>query len=205
MTTRVFLVRHGQTESNRKGLALGRADPPLNDLGLLQAERLAGALAKEGLAAVYSSPLGRTLRTAERIAEACGLDVVVDDLLIEMDVGELDGMDFASVRENYPGFIEKWLSIEGPTHAMPGGERLIDVRDRGAEFLKRIAKERHDETVCAVTHNFVILAVLATVLDAELGSFRRLKHEVAAISVLEQERGVWSVAKTNDTCHLDGL
>lgn len=205
MTTRLFLVRHGQTESNRKGLALGRADPPLNELGIRQAERVAEALRGEEIVALYSSPLARTRRTAEIIGAGCGLAVVVDDLLIEMDVGDLDGLEFAEVRERYPDFIDKWLSDDGPNHPMPGGERLVDVRDRGAQFLERVLREHARENVCAVTHNFVILALLATVAGSGLGAFRRLRHEVAAISVLEQDGRSWRLAKMNDTCHLDGL
>lgn len=205
MGTRLFLVRHGQTESNRMGLALGRADPPLNELGLAQADRTAGALSGEGITVVYASPLTRTQQTADQIAAACGLEVTVDDLLIEMDVGELDGLGFPEVRKRYPDFIDKWLSEDGPNERMPGGESLADVRDRGVQFLERVRRERADQAVCAVTHNFVILALLATVLGGELAAFRRLKHEVAAISVLEDERGHWRITKMNDTCHVDGL
>lgn len=205
MTTRLFLVRHGETESNRKGLALGRSDPPLNERGLEQAEALGSALCTERFAAVYSSPLSRARDTARPIAEGCGVEVTVDDSLIEMDVGALDGLDFASVRERYPDFIEKWLSVDGPSEAMPGGESLRAVQERGAAFLDRVADEHESESVCAVTHNFVILALLATVLGMELSSFRRLRQGVAAVSVLEREGGVWRVLKMNDTCHLDRL
>jgi broad specificity phosphatase PhoE len=203
VTTRLLLVRHGETESNRKGLALGRADVPMNGLGQEQATQLAEALRREPIGAVYTSPLSRTRETAGRIGDALGLDVLIDDSLIEMDVGELDGLEFAEVRERYPEFIETWLSQDGPDHAMPGGESLRDVRDRAWRFVERTAKEHAGETVCAVTHNFVILTMLASALGIELGSFRRLRHGVAAISVLEWDGKVWRVAKMNDTCHLD--
>lgn len=203
MTTRLFLVRHGETESNRRGLALGRADVPMNDLGKAQAARLAEALRSEPIAAVYTSPLSRTRETARLIADALGLDVQIDDSLVEMDVGELDGLEFADVRERYPGFIETWLSQDGPDHPMPGGESLREVRDRAWRFVERSAKAHGTETVCAVTHNFVILTMLASALGIDLGSFRRLRHAVAAISLLEWDGKVWRVAKMNDTCHLD--
>lgn len=203
MTTRLFVVRHGETESNRKGLALGRADVPMNDLGKEQAVRVAGALRNEPIAAVYTSPLSRTRETADRIGDALGIDAQIDESLIEMDVGELDGLEFADVRERYPGFIETWLSSDGPDHPMPGGESLRDVRDRAWRFVERAAETHRDETVCAVTHNFVILTMLASALGTDLGSFRSLRHAVAAISVLEWDGKVWRVAKMNDTCHLD--
>lgn len=203
MTAHLFLVRHGETESNRKGLALGRADVPLNDLGKEQAQRLGEALRGEPISAVYSSPLSRTRETAGRIADALGLDVLIDQSLIEMDVGELDGLEFAEVRERYPGFIETWLSGEGPEHPMPGGESLGDVQKRASEFLARTAAEHEGEAVCAVTHNFVILTTLVSVLGVELSAFRRLRHAVAAVSAVEWDGKVWRVVKMNDTCHLD--
>lgn len=203
MTTRLFIVRHGETESNRKGLALGRADVPLNDLGREQAARLADALAIEPITAVYSSPLSRTRATAKQISDALGLEVQTNDLLVEMDVGELDGLDFAEVRERYPGFIETWLSNDGPEQPMPGGESLRDVSERSSRFLAFVADEHEGETVCGVTHNFVILTMLANVMGVGLASFRRLRHAVAAVSVLEWDGKLWRVAKMNDTCHLD--
>lgn len=203
MTSRLFLVRHGETDSNRDGLALGRADPPLNDLGVQQAERLAASLGRAQLVAVYSSPLIRARQTAEPIAERSGLDVRVDESLIEMDVGELDGLDFATVRERYPEFIEKWLSDDGPDEPMPGGESLSAVADRAMSFLESVGRAEGDGAVCAVTHNFVILALLSRVLGMRLSGFRRLRHSVAGISVLERERGAWRLVRMNDTCHLE--
>jgi ferrochelatase len=73
--TRIFVVRHGQTEWNRDERFRGRADVPLNDTGIAQARATAARLAREqGVAAVYSSPLSRAYQTAAPIAERLGLD-----------------------------------------------------------------------------------------------------------------------------------
>jgi probable phosphoglycerate mutase len=201
----LFLVRHGETDHNRDHLVLGRADVPLNDTGRRQAEALARALAGEQIAAVYCSPLQRTRLTAAPIAEAHGLEIVTDDALIEMDIGELDGLTFAELREKVPGWLERWQTAEGPEHAMPGGERLIDVRDRAWAALTAIA-ERHDgQGVCLVTHNFVILSLLTQVMGLELANFRRLRHSLAAITRIDWRAGRPRVASLNDTCHLEGI
>ena len=198
----LFLVRHGETEYNRQNLALGQEDVPLNETGLRQAEALGRALSGEALSAVYASPLERAVRTAEAIATPHGLDVVIEDGLIEMDVGEMDGLPFPEVREKFPAFIERWLGPDGPTERMPGGERLIDVRDRADAALSAIV-ERHDgERVCLVSHNFVILSLLTQLMGLELAGFRRLSHSVAAITRIEWRRGAPVVVTMNDTCHL---
>jgi broad specificity phosphatase PhoE len=205
MTTRLFLVRHGQTESNREGLALGRADVPLNDLGRRQAGCVASALIAESLVAVYASPLTRAVETARPVAAAHGLESRPEPGLIEMDIGELDGLTFGEVRERYPQLLEAWTGEDGPNQAMPGGERLIDVQQRASLAIEAIAERHADRSVCIVTHNFVLLSIAAQFLGAGLPAFRRLRHSVGGITTLDAERGRWRVVRLNDTCHLDGL
>jgi broad specificity phosphatase PhoE len=201
---RLYLVRHGETEHNRQSLALGQADVPLNETGVKQAEALGAALVSEDFAAVYSSPLSRSLRTAEAIASRHGLEVIVEDGLIEMDVGEMDGLTFPELREKYPGFIERWLSEDGPQQPMPGGESLVQVRDRAWDAVTRLAEAHDGESICAVTHNFVILSLLTRVIGIDLANFRRLRHGVAAVTRIDWRKGRPRVLSLNDTCHLPG-
>ncbi|OGO47109.1 MAG: hypothetical protein A2W34_03185 [Chloroflexi bacterium RBG_16_64_32] len=201
---RLFLVRHGETESNRRGLALGRDDVPLNERGLWQAERLGRALAPEPLAAVYSSPLRRTLDTARAVASPHGVDVQTEERLVEMDIGEADGLTFEEVRSRFPGLLEAWVSDKGPTQAMPGGERLLDVQERAWSAIADLAARHNEETVAAVTHNFVILTLLVRVLGLDLVQFRRLRHSVGAVSVLDTRPKRFTLVRLNDTCHLEG-
>ncbi len=201
----LFLVRHGETEHNRQNLALGQEDVPLNETGLRQAEALGRALSGERLTVVYASPLVRASRTAEAIAEAHGLEVVIEQGLIEMDVGEMDGMPLTEMSEKFPGLIERWLGPEGWNERMPGGERLVDVRERACAALSVIVKRHEGERVCLVSHNFVILSLLTQLMGLELAGFRRLRHSVAAITRVEWRHGAPMVVSLNDTCHLAGI
>lgn len=200
---RLFLARHGETEANRLGLALGRDDVPLNERGLRQAEQVARALAREPLAAVYSSPLQRALHMARAVAAPHDLPVQIEERLIEMDIGEADGLTLAEVRSRYPGLLEAWVSEEGPTQPMPGGERLVDVQERAWSAAQELAARHGDEAVAAVTHNFVILSVLVRVLGMELAQFRRLHHSVGALSVVDFLPARVTLVRLNDTCHLE--
>ncbi len=201
---RLILVRHGETESNRLGLALGRADVPLNERGRWQAGRLALALATEPLVAVYSSPLARALETAKAIAQVHSLEVQIDEGLIEMDIGQAEGLTFSEIGERFPGLLEAWVGPEGPFQPMPGGERLADVQERAWDAVGRIAARHPGAVACAVTHNFVILTVLATVMKIGLADFRRLRHAVGAISELDIAPTGTRIVRLNDTCHLEG-
>ncbi len=201
---RLYLIRHGETESNRLGLALGQDDVPLNERGLRQAEQVARALARQPLAAVYSSPLQRALSTARAIAEPQELEVKLEERLIEMDIGEAEGLTFAEVRSRYPNFLATWAGPEGPARPMPGGERLLDVQERAWSAVDELAARHGEEAVAAVTHNFVILSILARVLGIELAQFRRLRHSVGAIAEVDFSPRRVMVVRLNDTCHLQG-
>ena len=200
---RLILVRHGETDTNKARLALGQADVELNEHGRWQAQRLAVSLKREPIAAIYSSPLKRTLSTAEPIASSHGLEVQVDDGLIEMDIGEMEGLTFQQVRERHPHFLQVWLGDQAAHEAMPGGERLLDVQERAWQTIERIRERQEHGTVAVVTHNFVILTLFCRVLGLELADFRRLRLSVAAKSVLEMGRDRIIVVGFNDTCHLD--
>jgi len=203
---RLILVRHGETEHNRTHLALGRADVPLNNTGLRQAAALEFALAEESIAAIYSSPLQRALETAKRIAAPHDLDVIIEERLIEMDIGELEGLTGAEMVRQHPDLMENWGGPKGVTYRMPGSnETLTDVQVRARQAVEEMLARHPDETVVAVTHNFVILATLAWLLTIELAEFRRLRHSVAAISSVEMASGRVQVITLNDTSHLRGI
>ena len=195
-------MRHGETDSNRQGLALGRADVSLNETGRRQAELLAVALSSQPMVAVYASPLSRTVDTARPIASANSLTVEIDSRLIEMDVGELDGLAFNEVRERYPGLLETWVSEGGAAHAMPGGERLIDVQARVTDAVRSLAELHPEQAICAVTHNFVILSLLADILGIDLAGFRLVRHAVAGVTTIEVKNDRRRILRFNDTCHV---
>jgi broad specificity phosphatase PhoE len=201
----LILVRHGETDFNRDSVALGRADVPLNDRGRRQAEALGRALAPEPLAAVYSSPLRRAADTAAAVASHHALAVQTESALIEMDVGEIDGIPLADVGARYPELLPEWMSERGPEYTMPGGERLVDVAARSWEFLQELQATHEKQSVAVVTHNFVILSALAQALGLPLHEFRRVRHAVAAVSRLTLRGDRVDVVAVNDTCHLAGI
>jgi broad specificity phosphatase PhoE len=200
---RVVLVRHGETESNRERLALGREDVPLNERGRRQAAALAASLEGVPLAAVYSSPLRRALETARPLADARGLEVQVEDGLIEMAVGELEGLSPQELRDGHGDFLRDWFSSRAGELRMPGGESLQDVQDRAWAVIERLRERHPEDTVAVVTHNFTISAILCRVLGLPLASFRRLRHDLGARALLDIREDRAVVVSLNDTCHLE--
>lgn len=203
---KLIFVRHGETEYNRQSLALGRADVPLNEKGIRQAASLEFALAEEEIAAIYSSPLQRALDTAKRIAAPHDLQPIVEERLIEMDIGELEGMTGPEMAKQHPDLMANWGGPKGVTYRMPGSnETLVDVQARSRLAVEDLLARHADETVVTVSHNFVILATLAWLLTIDLAEFRRLRHSVAAISSVELAGARVQVITLNDTSHLRGI
>jgi broad specificity phosphatase PhoE len=144
-STRILLVRHGQSTWNALGKWQGRADPPLSPLGQQQA---ASAAARIGIVdAVIASPLVRARQTAEIIAEGIGVGPVdTDDRLIETDAGDWTGLTFHEIRTGWPGWLDQ--------HKWPDNfEKEIDIVARMAEALIDIAARHPGASVVAVTHS----------------------------------------------------
>jgi broad specificity phosphatase PhoE len=201
---RLYFIRHGQTQHNADGLALGRRDVPLNETGRAQAQTLARRLAGAPIEAVYASPLGRALETARPLADALGLEVGVEERLIEMDVGEVEDLPFDELRERYPEFLRRWRSDGLADVPMPGGETLRQVQERAWAAVEALRGRHGDGAVAAVTHNFVILSLLCRVLRLPLDRFRSLRQDVGAYSVVELGPERAYVVSANNRCHLEG-
>jgi ribonuclease H / adenosylcobalamin/alpha-ribazole phosphatase len=183
---RLVVVRHGQVEANLEQRYLGLRDDPLTPLGAAQAEAVAGALARLPLAAVYSSPLQRTVTTAAAIARRQRLEVVADDRLLEMSFGGWEGLTRAELVARSPEDardLARWE--EDPSVPPPGGDSLALVQARVLAFVAERAEQRPGQVVALVSHVGPIKALLCAALGLDLRSSRRLFLDPATVSVLD--------------------
>lgn len=200
----LYLVRHGETAHNRDGLGLGRADVPLTTHGALQAARLGQQLAGSPITRVYASPLARALLTAEAVAGPHGLTVETRDGLLELDIGETEGLPFAEIRARYPEFLAQWTGTDGFSARMPGGESMADLAARLAPFAQELRK-LDLPAVAVVSHNFVARVLLCHLLGIELSAYRSFVLGLAAYCTLDVRDGRVMVVNINERCHLDAL
>lgn len=153
--TRLYLVRHGQTDWNIEGRWQGHVDIPLNALGHQQAASVAKALAGEGLSAIYSSDLSRARQTAEALSAASGQSIRFDPRLREIHQGEWQGLKVSEIRERYGEAFDR--RMDNPeTFAPPGGETVAQVRDRLAAAVVDICRTHTDQRVAIVSHGFSV-------------------------------------------------
>jgi probable phosphoglycerate mutase len=177
VTSRVLLVRHGQSEWNAVGRWQGQADPPLSDLGRAQARSAARSLGS--LDAIYASDLQRAAETAEIISAELGVGpVIVDPDLRERDAGEWSGLTREEIHERYPGYLpddrHRAFAPDGGAASKrpPGWEDDTALLSRVRDALDRIHEAVPDGDVLVVTHGGVIY-----VLEGHLGEpFHRLAN-----------------------------
>jgi broad specificity phosphatase PhoE/ribonuclease HI len=200
--TRFLLLRHGQTELSTQRRYSGRGNPALTDVGRLQAEAAAQYLGQRGgIAAVVTSPLQRAYDTAAKSAKALGLDVIVDDDLIETDFGAWEGLTFGEAAERDPELHRNWLC--DTSISPPDGESFDSVLDRVQRVRARIIAERGGETVLVVAHVTPIKTLLRLALDAGPGILYRLHLDLASLSIAEfYPDGAASVRLVNETSYL---
>jgi broad specificity phosphatase PhoE len=167
----LYLVRHGRTDANARGLLLGRADPPLSPEGRQQAAALGTRIPRD--ARVVSSPLRRTRETAE----AFGLPVEVDDRWVELDYGELDGTPLVDVPDDV---WRAWRS--DAAYTPPGGESLIELGVRVRAACDDLAADAAAGDVVVVSHVSPIKAALAWALRTDDSVSWRIFVEVASIA-----------------------
>lgn len=200
--TRLLLLRHGQTELSVHRRYSGRGNPALTEVGRRQADAAARYLAQRGgISAVFASPLQRAYDTAAAAAKALGLDVTVDDGLIETDFGAWEGLTFAEAAERDPELHGRWL--RDTSTAPPGGESFDSVAERVSGVRDRIVAAHQGTTVLVVSHVTPIKMLLREALDAGPGILYRLHLDLASLSIAEfYSDGASSVRLVNQTAYL---
>lgn len=161
--TRIYLVRHGETDWNRLSLHQGTTDVPLNARGREQARRLAASLRHVHFLAAYTSPLQRARETAEVITRGRGVPVVRLSDLREISYGLWQGKSADWWRRACPALARRWRTDPWAVR-FPGGETLGEVRERVGAALRRILDVHPGGTVLVCGHGHVnrVLLIDAT-------------------------------------------
>jgi broad specificity phosphatase PhoE len=200
--TRIILVRHGETEWNRVERFRGRADVPLNEAGLAQAENTGRRIAAEwNPAAIYASPLSRAVKTAEAIARHFALPVQAHPGLIDIDYGLWQGLTPGEAGERWPEAADAWYNAPH-TARIPRGETLEELGARVREVVNEMVARHEGQTVVLVSHTVVNRIILLTILGLGNDRFWRLRQDTCAINVFEAECGLFTLVSLNETCHL---
>ncbi len=182
--TTMVLVRHGASVLSPERRFSGRGDVPLSPDGVEQARGVAARLStRDGVKAVISSPLQRARSTAEAIAAALDLEVMVEDDLVETDFGQWEGHTFAEVQERWPEVLTAWLA--DPELAPPGGESFASTAERVLRARDRLVAAYPATTLIVVSHVGPLKTLLRSALDAPPQSMFRMHLDVASVSEVD--------------------
>lgn len=200
MTT-VVLVRHATTAATGSRLGGWTPEVHLDEAGRAQAAATAERLARLPVAAVYASPLERTVETATAIASAHGLTVTIDDGIGEVDYGDWTDRPLDDLRRE-----PLWPVIQATPSRVtfPGGGTIRGAQARAVDTVERIARDHRSEVVVAVSHADVIKAVVAHLIGQPLDAFQRLVISPASATVVQLEPGMAPILlRLNDTGPVD--
>jgi len=204
MSLRLLLLRHGETAWNRERRYQGWTDTPLSAEGLVQAEAAARELKEIAFAAVYASPLRRARDTAAAIAAPHGLEVETDPAFKELGFGQWEGLTLDEARASDPALYEGWARTPHLV-SPPGGERLVQARDRVLGGLERLRAGHPDGVVCLVAHGIPVRMLILEALGLGLDRIWSLHSAPTGISELEF-RGDWTALhRMNTLVHLDAV
>jgi probable phosphoglycerate mutase len=200
MTT-ILLIRHAVNDYVKTGKLAGwTPEVHLNEDGKAQAEALGKRLAQAPIQYMYSSPLERTMETAQAIqAHHPQLEIIENRAIGEVDYGDWEGMKISDLRGR-----KMWEVVqEYPSRAyFPNGEAMRDVQVRAVNELERLVKKHPSEMIVIVSHADLIKMVLAHYLGMHLDNFQRIVVSPASISTLALSHSRPFVASMNDIAHV---
>ena len=180
----------------------GPLNPALTEKGLKEANLVAEEVAKLQPDVLISSPLQRTRQTADIVAKATGLPVLVDPIWIECSFGVWDGMSIDEVRDAFPVEYAKWLSTT--SYAPPEGESYESTMARAVQGLLSLVDEYPGKKVCVITHNGIIKTALAAAMKVDSTAIFNIDVSPCSISSIS----IWpsdllmAVRSSNERGHL---
>ncbi len=202
--TGFILIRHGQTQWNRFERFRGRVDIDLDETGLRQAEAAADKITRWEVKAIYSSPLKRSMTTAQIIAKRLGLTVQPLEGINDMDFGIWQALSIAEARGKYPELFDLWR-YHPERLKIPEGETLDEVRSRVVACVDEVAAKHDEETIALVSHRVVCKVLLCHLLGLDNSHFWQIGQDATAINFFEVWDGRTTLRLINDTCHLREL
>jgi broad specificity phosphatase PhoE len=181
----VFLVRHGQTDSNLLGRYAGKEPEPLNLEGRRESSRMALVLRGAGLRAVWTSRIARARETAGILSDALEIPLREDARLDEMLLGAWEGLTEAEIAKRDPLGFHDW-NTRPDLFQLPGRETLSELAARVAPVVADAASQA--ESVLLVTHVAVIRVIALATLGIEFAAYKRLPVPNASCFMVDRRR-----------------
>lgn len=202
MSTRLCVVRHGETAWNAEHRVQGQLDVPLNGTGLAQAGAIARALASEKFDAIYSSDLSRARQTAEPVSRLWGLPIKLEPDLRERHYGIFQKYTYAEVKVRFPEDYARFLARD-PDFNFRSGESLREFSDRSVKIISRIENQNRGKNIAVFTHGGVLDEIYRHIRGIPAGAPRDFSIPNCGINRLVHDGNTWSLESWADVAHLE--
>lgn len=199
--SKIFLVRHGETDWNKEDRCQGCIDIELNSEGLRQAEFVAERLLNEEIHAMYCSNLKRAYGTAQIIANRLGLSVTKSEALNEISFGDWEGLTFEEIRKRHDYDYNTWR-LSPHTAIFPGEGSLDNVHKRVMKYVDEIISKNEGKNILIVSHGGVIKLIILGLLGIGLEVYNKFYVANTSLSIVHIDKDKRYLRTLNDTCHV---
>lgn len=183
----IYLLRHGQTEENRKGTYYGNLDVSLNEIGIGQGNKAKEFFNNITLDKVYISDKKRTLEMATLVLGQREIEIIQDNRISETNFGDFEGKTYEEIQKLYPKECMCWQN-NWKEFVPPGGESYINLCKRVKSFMEDIKKNQCDN-VLICTHSGVIRAMFCYIMNENIDLFWKFASKNGDISLIKYEHG----------------
>lgn len=203
MKTRVYLIRHGETQWNKRGIYQGWTDIELSSEGLAQADLLGQRFAKIKLDALYSSPLKRAMATAKAIEKTTGVNVVPEEHFKEINFGHWEGSSVKELSEKYGATFDNFFA-DPFSHPFPGEGSFDSVKKRSMEGYQMLLEKHKGQQIAVVSHGGLLRVLIMSIMGMDQSFYRKTWLSNTSLTVIDIfEQGQPLLMTLNDKAHLE--
>lgn len=186
MVEEIYIIRHGLTESNKKGIYAGWNDECLCKEGIVSLYEVGSKLKEFKLEKIFSSPIRRAVQTAEIINSFFNKKIEIEKNLKEMKMGPWEGLSERKVAERFPNEWKIW-NTKPSELKMDGRDTLEVLQNKALKGIKRISMDSYRSRILAVTHVAIIRVLMIYHNSGCLNDYRKIEIPNGAVYLLERK------------------
>lgn len=199
---KLYITRHGETEWNIQHRMQGWKNSNLTERGIANAKALGKSLKSVDFTRIYCSPLDRTKHTTELILDGKAVEVIYDENLREIHLGELEGLNPEEVAAIYPDFKTHFWQTPN-LYKAKSGEDFYNVRERVIKALEGIIRDNPEGNVLIVTHGVVLKTIHAYFKNLPMERLWDPPYIYdTSLTIVEIESGNYNVVLEGDISHI---
>ncbi len=202
--TVLYLVRHGETGLNTKGVYYGWTDCVLSPKGRNQAEKLADLLNDVNFDTIISSPLERARETAMIVSRRNIEEIILDQRLKELNFGYWEGQHYQTIQKSDPENWDSWVK-DWKKAIPPAGESFISMYRRVKQSIREILDKYQGQTIMLVAHQGCLRIIMCILLNMKYDGYWHFTFEHGAYSLIEIDQGYCILKKINQLPHISNF